>query len=139
MFKIFTVLALTFSTAAFADIEPTKNEVDYGVVVGALASKVFKVKAGNYQYAVVAADFDEPACNPVQAVVNVIDDSLEGEGSATYNLGLNFSKVVSAKANGSKVVLNVVRNDTGDCTKGIHETYTLEYPGKAGPLSFKKK
>jgi hypothetical protein len=82
----------------------------------------------------------EPACNPTQAVVWVSDDTIEGDaGGVTYNLGLQVSAVTDVKAKGNQVLVTVRKNDTGDCTKSVKETYAIEYHGVETPLSMNKK
>ncbi|MGZ3696205.1 MAG: hypothetical protein ACXWQO_19450 [Bdellovibrionota bacterium] len=140
MKNILTILAaLLVSTAAFADVAPSENPVDFGIASGALNSKVFRVKAGKTNYAVIGVDLVEPACNSTQAVIWVSDDSLEGDaGGVAYNLGVQISSILSVKTKGDEVVITVRRNDVSDCSKGIKETYAIQYTGNAGKLSVKK-
>jgi|GEM_PF-6944460 len=135
--SVLFALTFTFSGGAFA-VEPSTEGLDLGIAVGALFSTKTKVKTKNYTYDVIAADLFEPACNSVQLIVHLADDAIEGSGTVTYNLGLQTSGLVSAKAMGKKVVLKVRVNNVEDCSKSSVMTYTLEYTGNASKLDLKK-
>ena len=139
MKQLFALMILAIASPAFADVAPSTNSLDFGIVAGALASKTVKLKAGKTTYHVIATDLVEPACNSVQAVIWVDDENVEGDaGGVAYNLGLQFSSLVNAKAKGEKVVVTVRRNDPSDCTQGIVEAYEIQYAGNAGNLAVKK-
>jgi hypothetical protein len=130
----------SLSFAALADVPPSSDPVDDGIVTGALFSKTVQVKIGDYAYAVIAADRDEPACNSVQVIVRVEDPDLGGgESSVIYNLGLQVSEVSSVTADSQNVRIAVRRNDIEDCSKGINETYTIQYTGNPDNLAVVKK
>lgn len=131
------LLTFAFGVSAFA-IEPSTEGLDHGIAVGALYSTKTTVKTPKVTYQVIAADLSEPACNSVQVIVHLQDDKVEGDGTLTYNLGLQTSGVVSAKANGNLVVLKVRRNNVEDCAKSTIVTYTFEYAGNGGGLNLKK-
>jgi hypothetical protein len=137
---IFAVIAATLiSASAFADIAPSENPMDFGIASGALNSKVIRVKAGKTAYAVIGVDLVEPACNSTQAVIWVSDENLEGDaGGLAYNLGIQVSQVLGAKAQGDAVAITVRRNSVEDCSKSKTETYIVQYPGKGGALKTKK-
>lgn len=131
------LMTFALGASAFA-VEPSTEGLDLGIAVGALYSTKTAVKTSKYTYNVIAADLSEPACNSVRVIVHVQDDSLEGDGTVTYNLGLQTSGVVSAKANGKQVILKVKTNNVEDCAKSTISTYSLEYTGGAGSLNLKK-
>lgn len=123
-----------YSIAASADITPTRNPIDLGVTVGALYSKTITLKMHDVTYHVIGADFDEPACNPVQAILNIEDPSLEGVETVTYNLGIQISRVQSAKAANGEVILKVRQNNPEDCSKFVLKTMRITYKGNAADL-----
>ena len=131
------LMTFAFGASAFA-IEPSTEGLDLGIAVGALYSTKTVVKTAKHTYNVIAADLSEPACNSVQVIVHVQDSAIEGDGTVTYNLGLQTSGVVSAKANGKQVILKVRTNNVEDCSKSTVSTYSLEYTGNAGSLNLKK-
>lgn len=131
-------LLLSFAVPALAQVAPSTEGLDHGIVAGALFSKKTEVKAGKYNYNIIAADLEEPACNSIQVVVFIVDDQLEGQSAVTYNLGVQVSGVVSAKASGKTVVLKLRRNDVEDCSKSIIDTYTMEYTGAGSDLKLTK-
>lgn len=146
---IFTILSTALvSSFAFASapaaagrtraIQPSQNEMDFGIVAGAFAPKPKTVKAGGTKYTVIAPDLIEPACNSTQIVIWVSDENLPGDaGGVAYNLGVQANKLVSVKAvNGEvEIVYKVGRID--DCATFDTKTAYVKYPGAAGPLSIR--
>lgn len=142
MFALAFVLGTSAFAATTSTVTVSDNALDMGIVVGATSSKKFTVKTPAFTYVIIGADLGEPACNSVQAVIWVQDGEIAGDaGGAAYNLGLQFSGILSAKAQGHKVVLKVRRNNPEDCTKNTIETYTFSYTsanGDAGSLTLTK-
>lgn len=132
-------LFMSFAIPAFAQIAPSTEGLDHGIVAGALFSKKFEAKAGAYTYNIIAADLEEPACNSIQVVVFIVDDQVEGSGAVTYNLGLQVSGVVSVKSVGKSVILKLRRNEVEDCTKSVIDTYKMEYSGSGSDLTLIKQ
>jgi hypothetical protein len=131
-------ILLSLAIPTLAQVAPSTEGLDHGIVAGALFSKKLEVKAGKYKYNIISADLEEPACNSVQVVVFIVDDQLEGQSAVTYNLGVQVSGVVSAKAVGKKVVLKLRRNEVEDCSKSVVDSYTVEYTGSGSELKLKK-
>lgn len=139
MKRLIAILAIAVSSAAFADVGPSMNNMDFGIVSGALNSTVHRVTAGNYNYAVIGVDLVEPACNSTQAVIWVSDENVEGDaGGVAYNLGLQVSAISSVTTAGDKVVIETTRNEVEDCSTKIKETYEVQYTGNAGQLKVRK-
>lgn len=133
------LLALASIPAFAADVAPSTDSMDFGIASGALNSKVVRVTAGKTAYAVIGVDLVEPACNSVQTVIWVSDENLEGDaGGLAYNLHLQSSELVSAKAKGDAVIISLRRNNVEDCSKGKVETYAIQYVGKGAPLKMKR-
>jgi hypothetical protein len=137
-----TALLLSLSFVAVADVKPSSDQLDQGIVTGALFSKTTKVKAGKYSYAVIAANMEEPACNPIQAIVRVHNPDLEGsegsDGSVIYNLGIQVTNIASVTVNGKNIIIAAQRSDTENCERKISETYAVQYTGNSGILSVKR-
>ena len=133
--KYFILLGSSLlSVSALADISPSKDAVDLGISIGALNSKIFTLKKGSLTYHVIGADFDEPACNPVQVVLNIQDPALEDAGTVKYNLGIQISRIQSAKVMNREIVLRVQQNDPDNCSKHITKTVRITYKGNASDL-----
>jgi hypothetical protein len=138
MKKIIALVSILCASNVFANVAQTDNPMDFGIVAGALFSTKTTVKAGKYTYSVIAPDLTEPACNSIQAIVWVQDDTLEGDaGGATYNLGIQINQIISVKAKGDQVIIKTRRNSTEDCSKGNVETYAVQYTGGAAELKVK--
>lgn len=136
----FTTIALFAAATAFAGIPASQSPLDFGVSVGALSSKVFRVKAGKIEYAVIAADFGEPACNSVQTIVTVTDEAIGGEDpSITYNLGTQVTGITSVRAKGDQVVIAASVSKPEDCLKTLPKTFTIQYKGQKSDLNFSAK
>lgn len=139
MKAVVSALVLTLaSTIAFAKIPASTEGLDHGIAAGALFSKKTAVKVGKYTYNIIAADLEEPACNSVQVVVFIADDKLEGQSGVTYNLGVQVTGIVSAKAEGKNLVLKLRRNEVEDCAKSVVDTYKVEYTGAGADLNVVK-
>lgn len=131
------------SSVSFADpiteIEPSTNNMDYGIVAGAFAPKPTKVVAGGVTYHVIAPDLVEPACNSTQIVLWIEDENLEGDsGGLAYNLGEQVSRVLGVNPVGDEVEIFFARNDVSDCSKQIYETVYVKYLGEAKPLAIRR-
>jgi hypothetical protein len=137
MNKFLTVVLFSFCSSAFADVAPTDDPRDFGIAIGALHSKVFKVKAGNYPYAVIAAETGD-GCNPVETIVSIEDDEISGDPMVEYLLKIVAAEITGVKADNKRVIIDVRQADGADCTRTIKASYAIEYPGNAGKLSVKK-
>ena len=138
----FVVLVSLFSTAVLADVSPSQIQVDIGMSAGALYSKTKSVTVGEYVYNAITTDLEEPACNSHQLLLTIFDSELaqtEGYSDVTYNLGQNNAGLVSVKKVNQSVEITVLENDSSNCTFSKKVTYSVKYPGNAGPLTFKKK
>lgn len=151
LFAIAAIFAMTaaLSTAAFASavafastaktIPSTTNEMDYGVVVGALASKVRTAKIRDYTYSVIAADFTEPACNSTQIVLWVSGEGFEGDaGGIAFNLGYQAASVTSVKVVKDEVEIKFKLNNIDDCSTSVAKTVYVKYTAGAVDLSVRE-
>jgi hypothetical protein len=108
--------------------------VDLGISIGALSSKTITLKTRKFIYHVIAAYQDEPACNPVQMILNVEEPSFRGVGTVTYNFGFQVSGIQSAKISNGDLVLLVRRNSIENCAKHFLKTLRVTYKGNGSDL-----
>ena len=95
-----------------ASLQPSSDELDFGIVTGAIDAEIKRVSAGSFNYRIIAADYIEPALNSRSLVIN-LEEYMQGGQYAqfTYHLPANFSKLISAEAQGNSVLIKVMAND----------------------------